>query len=189
MKDKPDFTWANWWYYNKWFVILGLAIVIAAASVIYGNLKRIKPDYQMAYIGTYPLPEETVSSIESALAAVGSDLNGDGRVVFKLNQYPAVKNADPETALGNVGWETQLMADLLDCESYFFLVEDVEEFNKNYNILDEVSVSVSSVNCLAEIDNINNMKLSRRTFDEKKTVKNKDGCDDFWQSLTNNDAQ
>lgn len=183
MKDKPAFTWKNWWYYNKWFVILGIAAVLSAAGVIAGNLKRVKPDYQIAYVGEYPLSNETVLSVESALAAEGKDLNGDGKVVFKLNQYPTVKNADPEIALGQVGWETQLMADMLDCESYFFLLEDAEEFNHNYDILEEDTVSVSSVELLTNIDEIKNMQLSRRTFEGNSKVKNKDGCDEFWQSV------
>lgn len=182
MKDKPDFTWKNWWYYNKWFVILGIAAVISAAVVIVGNIKKVKPDYQIAYIGEYPLSDKTVSSVESALASAGKDLNGDGKVVFKLNQYPTVKNADPEIAMGQVGWETLLMADMLDCESYFFLLEDADEFNMNYDILDEDIVPVSSVGLLADIENIKDMQLSRRTFGEK-TVKNKDGCDEFWLSV------
>ncbi len=142
MKDKPAFTWKNWWYYNKWFVIFGIAAALSIAGVVAGNLNRVKPDYQIAYIGTYPLSEETASSVETALAAAGKDLNGDGKVVFRLNQYPTAKNADPEIALGQVGWETQLMADLLDCESYFFLLEDAEEFNYNYDILDEAEAII-----------------------------------------------
>ncbi len=183
MKDKPAFTWKNWWYYNKWFVVFGIAAALSAAGVIAGNLNRVKPDYQIAYIGTYPLSEEAASSVETALAAAGKDLNGDGKVVFRLNQYPTAKNADPEIALGKVGWETQLMADLLDCESYFFLLEDAEGFNYNYDILDEDTVSVSSVELLAHIEEIKDMQLSRRTFEENRTVKNKDGCDEFWLSV------
>jgi len=189
MKDKPAFTWKNWWYYNKWFVILGIAAVAVIANVIIGNLKKVKPDYQIAYIGTYPLSEDAASAIESALAAAGKDLNGDGQVIFKLNQYPTVKNADPEIALGQVGWETQLMADLLDCESYFFLLENAEEFGDNYDILDEDPISVSSVDLLSHIEDIKDMKLSRRAFEGNRTVKNKDGCDEFWLALTNNTPQ
>lgn len=143
--DKPAFTWKNWWYYNKWFVIIGIAAVLSVVGVIAGNMKKIKPDYQIAYVGRYPLSEEAVSSVESALAAKGKDLNGDGRVVFGLNQYPTVKDTDPEIAMGQIGWETMLMADLLECDSYFFLLEDAEEFNSNYDILDETVIPVSSV--------------------------------------------
>lgn len=180
MKDKPAFTWKNWWYYNKWFVVFGIAAVLSVLGVIAGNLKREKPDYQIAYVGVYPLSEDTASSVESAFAAVGEDLNGDGQVIFKLNQYPTAKNADPEIALGQVGWETQLMADLLDCESYFFLLENAEEFNNNYDILAEEPISVSSVNWLSDIEDIKDMQLSRRAFEGKRTVKNKEGCDGFW---------
>lgn len=181
-KDRPEFTWKNWWYYNKWFVILGVVAVFSVVSVIVGNITKTKPDYQIAYIGEYPLPNDTVLSIESALAEMGKDLNGDGKVVFKLNQYPTVKNADPEIALGQVGWETQLMADLLDCESYFFLLENAEEFNMNYNILDDDLILITSVGSLSGIERIKDMQLSRRTF-EGKTVKNKNGCDEFWRFL------
>ena len=74
------------------------------------------------------------------------------------------------------------MADLLDCESYFFLLEDADEFNRNYAILDEDTVAVSSVSPLSDIEDIKDMRFSRRTFDEK-TVKNKDGCDDLGRGV------
>ena len=97
-KDRPEFTWKNWWYYNKWFVILGVALVISAASVIAGNLTKVKPDYQIAYVGEYPLSNEAVSLVEEALAAEGRDLNGDGRVVFKLNQSHGEKRRPRDSA-------------------------------------------------------------------------------------------
>ena len=59
-------------------------------------------------------------------------------VIVSLHQY--VKNTEdredsPDRASYNRAAETALMADLESCESYFFLLEDPEAFQSDYQIL------------------------------------------------------
>lgn len=130
----PEEKRKNWWHYHKWHVAAGIVLAVIAGSLLWNALGigRIRPDYQAAYVGTDALPEDTAAAIESAFAALGEDLNGDGRVVVRLNQYPSAKGADPGMAASG---EVSLMADLLECESYFFLLEDPEPFQANYHVL------------------------------------------------------
>lgn len=123
----------NWWHYYKWHVAIGLALFGIGINLVCNALGagQVKPDYQIAYVGENALPGDTAAAIETAFAALGEDLNGDGRVAVRLNQYP-MAGADPNLAAAS---QTTLMGDLLECESYFFLLEDPARFQADYHTL------------------------------------------------------
>lgn len=127
---------ANWWYYHKWYVLLGVGLLALGtylgARVL--GIGQVRPDYQVAYVGSDALPEETAAALESALANLGTDCNGDGQVVVQLNQY-VMGDSSGEGAVYAYAGSTKLMADLDACESYFFLLEDPEAFQENYQVL------------------------------------------------------
>ena len=124
----------NWWHYHKWHVVIGVVLLGIAVNLILHALGfgQIKPDYQVAYVGTNALPDDTAAAIESVFAALGEDLNGDGQVVVKLVQYASAGGADTGVLTST---EVALTADLLECESYFFLLEDPERFQIAYRSL------------------------------------------------------
>lgn len=127
---------ANWWYYHKWHVLLGVGL-LAVGAYLGARLLGVgqtAPDYQVAYVGSAALPEDTVAALESALADLGTDCNGDGQVVVRLNQY-VMGDSSGEGAVYAYAGSTRLMADLDACESYFFLLEDPEAFQANYQVL------------------------------------------------------
>lgn len=127
---------ANWWYYHKWYVALavflcGLAVYLLARALGFG---AVRPDYQVAYVGSSPLPEDTASALETALGALGGDCNGDGHVTVRINQYVMGSDSGNSTLYAYAG-STKLMANLDSCDSYFFLLEDPEAFQENYQVL------------------------------------------------------
>lgn len=133
----------NWFYYYKWWILLVFLILVAALRLIWQNVTRLQPDYQIAYIGEAPLPDDTAHALESALSEFGEDLNGDNRVIFQLNQYPtASENASDDEILNQSAWETQLMADLLRNDSYFFLLSDPDKFQSSYHVLAKLDGSI-----------------------------------------------
>lgn len=123
----------NWWHYHKWYVVLGAAALAAVGSILWdaAGIGKISPDYQVAYVGANALPDDTAAELEQGFAALGEDLNGDGAVVVRLHQY-TVSNADASVS---VSATTALLGDLLECESYFFLLEDPEQFQADHHIL------------------------------------------------------
>ena len=136
----------NWWYYNKWYVVIGIIVLIIAADIAKNALHigQSMPDYQIAYVGSSRLPEDTARAIEEAFAALGEDLNGDGTVYVKLNQYADETASGSEDAANYaVAASVLLMADLEDCDSYFFLLEDPAGFQKNYAALRSLDGSLS----------------------------------------------
>ena len=108
----------NWWHYHKWHVGLGIASLAVVGNLAWHVLAQVHPDYQIAYVGACPLSEQGAAAWEECLSALGTDCNGDGRVVVQLNQYPTGGNGgDPMYAAAS---NVKLMADLDSCESYFF---------------------------------------------------------------------
>ena len=128
----------NWWHYHKWHVVIAAVLMVALGDILWNVLGvgKVRPDYQIAYVGAAALPNDAVSALESALARLGRDADGDGRVVVKLNQYAIGGSADDsDAALYAYAASTTLMADLEGKESYFFLLEDPEAFQRNYQVL------------------------------------------------------
>ncbi len=130
----------NWWYYHKWYLLFGAVLVLCIGSILWYALGigQTDPDYQIAYVGTSSLPDDTVSAVKSALADMGEDLNGDGKTVVELVQYVS---QDVETSSAAT---VQLMADIINGESYFFLLEDPERFQRVTGALSRPDGSLSS---------------------------------------------
>lgn len=130
---------ANWWHYYRWPVVIG---VVAAALLIWqvvAAVTRVRPDYQIGWVGKASLPQETVDALQDALARFGTDLNGDGQVVVQLNQYTVDlsetdSEADPYNQMAGV---TRLSADLSEPGgSYLFLLEDPAGFQATTEALE-----------------------------------------------------
>lgn len=136
-REKVELTPAekrkNWWYYHKWHVLIGVVLAIIGGNLIYSALGigQVRPDYRFAYVGASALPEDTAAALEAGLASLGEDVNGDGQVAVSLRQYP-LYSADPQTVMAA---QIQLTADLAEGESYFFLLEDPERFQRDYHSL------------------------------------------------------
>lgn len=128
----------TWWYYYKWYVICGILLLGITGQLI-GNALKLwekSPDYQIAYIGKTNLPADTVSALEQAFSSISSDFNGDGKVIVQVNQYiSGNQNSDIDTRYYEYGSEVALIGDITDCESYFFLMDDPENFQYKFQIL------------------------------------------------------
>lgn len=122
----------NWWHYHKWHVAVAAVLLAIVADLVWAAATRVKPDYQIAYVGRHALPDSVAAALEEGFAALGEDLNGDGRVAAKLVQYVSTGDADAGFAASA---EVKLVADLVECESYFFLLEDPEAFQRQHRSL------------------------------------------------------
>ena len=148
----------NWWYYHKWHVGAVVLLAAAAVSIVWPIIHQERPDYQVAYVGTVPLPEDAAAALENAFASLGEDLNGDGKVLVKLRQYVsaeldesamAAAGAPVTDATGQmtsnalttsngasqIAAAVSLMADVSEQESFIFLLEDPAAFQRGYHTL------------------------------------------------------
>ena len=91
--------WANWWDYNlKWVILIGIAVAFVAYNFIGQYFFVPKPDYNIAVVAPYYLPDDTVTALQTALARYGEDRNGDGKVLVTLNVYTLdYSGEDPQT--------------------------------------------------------------------------------------------
>ena len=194
---------ANWWHYHRWWLLAGAVVLIAAVDIAVHALGigRVNPDYQVAYVASTPLPDETIAALQDALSRLGTDCNGDGRVVFRINSYvdmaDAADNDQPRYAyVANV----KLLADLEGLESYFFICDDPETLHANYDILARADGTIAgptdtpdarrweSCPTLAALDinqdDLSGKFLARRGFWENRICKHKPECDALWNALT-----
>lgn len=121
----------NWWSYHWRHVLIALAIL--GVSAYFGSSwgSAAPEDYSVAWVGAHYLDGETQAALESALAAYGEDVNGDGRVVVRVRQV-----ALDLRAIGSEAADRQqeyagllaLDADLNCGQSTIFLLEDPEAF-------------------------------------------------------------
>lgn len=136
-KDKMR-DWKNWWYYYKWYVIIGVILLGVVINLI-GNALGLfakSPDLQIAYIGKAPLPKDTAVALQQTFTALAGDFNHDGEVIIQINQYVRDSNvADADTAYYQYASEITLIGDISDCESYLFLMEDPLDFQRNFQLL------------------------------------------------------
>lgn len=132
---------SNWWYYHKWYVIGGI-IIVAAAFHLIGTLLGFwtkDPDFQIAYVGSYTLPEETISSLEQGFASIAEDFNGDGEVIVQINQYSYIgQSADSSLAYYEYGNEIPLIGDISACDSFFFLTDDPDRLQQMVQIFSDL---------------------------------------------------
>lgn len=129
----------NWWYYYKWYVICGIVLAVILIRLLgnaFGLFKR-SPDVQIAYVGESALPADTVSALENAFSSLAGDYNQDGEVLIQVNQYVSgnKKDMDADTLSYRQASMITLMADINDCESYFFLMEDAEDVQREFQVL------------------------------------------------------
>lgn len=131
----------NWWYYHKWYVICGvilLGIVIRLTGNTLGWFTK-KPDIQIAYIGESRLPEDTEAAVKELFSSLAGDYNRDGEVLVQMNPFITgnADNPDADSVFYRQAAMITLMADINDCESYFFLMEDPDAIQKEFQILAE----------------------------------------------------
>ena len=140
-EEKRELTKAekrrNWWHYHQYHVLLGVVLLGIVLSLIWSALGigQVKPDYAIAYVGSTALPEETVEALKQEFAALGRDENGDGHIEVAVNQYVSYATGDSDSLYYAQAAAAQLIADITACDSYFFLLEDPEGFQKEMHTL------------------------------------------------------
>lgn len=190
----------NWWYYHKYHVLIGIVLLGIGVSLVcsYFGIGKVKTDYAVAYVGGTSLSEETVEAIQNCFAELGKDENGDGKVYVAVNQYVSHSTGDADTYYYAQAAMAQLIADITDCDSYFFLLEDPEGFQEEIHVLCNADGSlpadtdfstagrawaVAEIPALNDLEGLDGLHLGRRGFWTEETVKYAEGCEALWNSL------
>lgn len=197
--------WANWFHYNKFWILVWAAILSVVGSIIWNMLGigRVRPDYIFAYIGSDTLPEECAAALKTELAALGEDVNGDGRVEVELRQYATNRSGGVETTMYyNYAANVTLVADFTAAESYFLIVENPADVQTAYHIFAEADgtppedsdyevdgkvLQWSSCPVLSglavDYEPLHEFYIGRRCFYGKQ-AEGQEANDAFWQVIT-----
>lgn len=195
MEEKKQYTnkakLENFLYYNKWWILAGLFVLILVGSLIRDLTTVVRPDYQVAVITAAPLTEAASAELKEAFAALGEDLNGDGRVVVQLNSYTF--GSDVDSYAGSI----KLMADFTAFESHFILTDDPEGLQAQYQVLanadgsapaeDDYSVEGKAwpVTDLLELEDpaFETLYLGRRCYANPDKIEYLDAYNALWDAL------
>ncbi len=190
----------NWWYYYKYHVIIGAVLVCIGISLLcsYLGIGQTKPDYAIAYVGSEALSEEAVQALQARFAELGRDENGDGEIFVAVNQYVSYSTGDSDSLYYAQAAAAQLIADITDCDSYFFLLEDPEGFQREMHVLcswdgslpDDTDLGAEGkVKALSECPGLDDVLperelfLGRRGFWTDEMTDHAEGCEALWNSL------
>ncbi len=180
----------NWWYYHKWYVICGIILLFTVTNIIGNKLGWFKdtPDIQIAYIGDNPLSEDKIASIEKTFSTLAKDYNQDGKVLVKVNQFiSGASVGDIESLSYQQATEIALIGDIDDCTSYFFLMDDPDKVQKEFQILAMPDGSCPSEYDLSADDKViswdSQLYLGRRCFYNKKRTPYAKECSRIWDTL------
>ncbi len=147
---------SNWFSYNKWYLAVGAVVLYVLGSMVWNvlGIGQTKPDHWVAYVGARRLPEDCVTALEGALAQYGEDVNGDGIVSVRLTQHITAGGSSTENMVYGYAAEVTLLADITQGESHFFLVEDPDAFQRNFQVLADLDGSIPSEGDLTGMDKV-----------------------------------
>ena len=209
----------NWWYYHKWHLLIAAVVAFVVLDIAGDILSdfRNQPDYSVAYVGSSYLPDDTAAQLTDALAALGEDLNGNGKVQVALHQYIIYPAPDADTASGSMDQtmlytaQVQLAADIQECDSFFYLMENPAQFQADYQLLvaqdgsDDGALYYAWTDCpvltalpLGDFqvgtmdgvysgssqDVLSGLYIGRRGFWDRKICDYPEGCEALWNTLT-----
>lgn len=194
----------NWWHYHKWHVVIGCVLAFLLIEILVNALGvgREKPDYTVAYVGRTPMSDETAAALVDGLTALTPDLNGDGKVKVELQRYVTLNTGDSDSLYFAQAAQVQLVADITDCVSYFFILEDPAAFQSATLALCNLDGSLPADEDLSpdgkyllwgdcpvlaqmELDmDLSQFAFARRGFWTEKTVPNAQECGQLWDIFT-----
>lgn len=180
----------NWWYYHKWYVICVVILFLSILNIAGNKFGWFHdtPDVQIAYIGDKPLPAETASSLEEYVSSIAEDYNRDGRVLIQINQFVSSASPDEWESLSRrQAAEIALIGDIDDCTSYFFLMEDPEKVQREFQLLAMPDGSCPPEYDLSAMDKVvpwdSRLYLGRRCFYSDKHTPYAEECSRLWDVL------
>lgn len=196
-------TWKNWFYYHKWYLLAGIIVTAMLGSLfsaVFG-IGKTKPDLELAAAVSEPLSEETLTFIEEQFGQLAGDFNNDGKTVVKVHYY--LLNAPDHTPVSEqearmyYASEIQLAGDLEECDSFLFLMDDPNRFQRSFQILSlkdgsepaeytdasGCTVRLSDVTVFEDVPFAQNLFLARRRFPKAKTVHSLEECEALWNRI------
>ena len=183
----PKSKWDNFWFYHKWHVVIGAAVVLLVAFFIRDMLNQEHPDYQIGVITQNSYTDTVVEALEKKFEQVGEDLNQDGKVQVQVNVYTISDSdkADPNVQMASA---TKFTADLTEGMSMIFLTDDQsfqkqQKANQMFAYLDGATPPKDETDYTKMRVALKDCKLFQKFDTEAPTVEGKDFLENFSISM------
>lgn len=77
----------NWWFhYRNKLIVLVLSIAVVT-SIVYSVTSKVEPDYTIAVVTSFTMPENGVEQLEQCFEQYADDRNGDGKIKVEVSHY------------------------------------------------------------------------------------------------------
>jgi hypothetical protein len=149
--------WENFWYYHKfafWFFLIMLICVFFAFDP-FGD--HTKPDYQIALLTEKSWTPQHQNRLQKLLEQYGDDLNGDGKVVVKLNYMLQPKDSSAMELSEYEAYKLKVISSFEGGDTMIYLVDD---FNlRNYGVVEGLFSVLEDYSTLPENDKITDTEV------------------------------
>ncbi len=126
----------NWWHYHWAWVALGAAGLVVLGAVLHDTVFRPRADIRIACVTRTALPDEVLAALETGLAPLAADVNGDGRVVVQAVPYVLdFGRNDAFSAEADMGARASLVADISAGNFYTLLLDDPAHLQQEFDLL------------------------------------------------------
>ncbi len=88
--------WKNWWYYQKGYLLIAAIAVAVVVYAVFSAVTQPKPDYSIAVLSSFTLPDEVTSALEEHLSRYVDDRNHNGKAEVKVVNYTFSDVSSPE---------------------------------------------------------------------------------------------
>lgn len=94
----PRGKWENFWFYNKWKVIIGALVLVVVAWSVISSVTTVKADFTVGLLTEKTYPDSVLDALSGEMEKYGKDLNGDGKVVVQVAQFVLPGEASAKTS-------------------------------------------------------------------------------------------
>lgn len=124
--ETPKEKRKNWWFYHKGHVVAGVIAAALVFSLFYSIFSKVQPDYTVALLTSYTMPECGKDELERCMGAYAEDRNGDGKTIVAVVNYVFSDTAasSPELLEQRQATMARFVADCATNDSMIFLYED-----------------------------------------------------------------
>ncbi len=84
----------NFWYYNKWFVLLGIVILTFIGIATFQYITKDDADISILYVGSSSLSDAQCREIISSAKELVPDINSDGEVSVDMQSFVLLSDYD-----------------------------------------------------------------------------------------------
>ncbi|MDE5577904.1 MAG: hypothetical protein K2J11_11010 [Oscillospiraceae bacterium] len=132
---------SNFFYHNKMYIIIGTAIFLILAFLVYDLVTRVKPDVTVMIIARDDSFQFYTESIEQLLERYCEDYNGDGKVDVRVFYAPAVMGESQNDLYLRQSDQTKLVAEFQSGDTVIIIAdkEACEEIGVTEGVFSDLS--------------------------------------------------